>query len=241
LLSWNFVLDKNSIAAGIYEAWLKRVSENTVALMIPANAQPFFRYASTSRLIQWLTSPGPEFGAVPTAGRDSLLAHSLQQAVADLTSRFGADTASWVYGQPKYHYALIMHPMSAAVTSELRKKLDVGPAPRGGDGNTVGATGGSGNQMSGASFRIIADVGDWETTVGTNTPGQVGNPDDPHYRDLFPLWANDRYFPVAYDRSHVEATAESRDWLMPASASPSSGASSRPSSSAQHADVRIHR
>lgn len=241
LLSWNFVLDKNSIAAGVYEAWLTRVSENTAALMIPANAKPFFRYASTTRLIQWLTSPGPEFGAVPTAGRDSLLAHSLQQAVADLTSRFGADPASWVYGQPKYHYALIMHPMSAAVTPELRKKLDVGPAPRGGDGNTVGATGGSGNQMSGASFRIIADVGDWETAVGTNTPGQVGNPDDPHYRDLFPLWANDRYFPVAYDRPHVEAIAESRNWLMPASASAPSGSSRRASISGQPADVRLRR
>ena len=80
-----------------------------------------------------------------------------------------------------------------------------------------GATGGSDNQTSGASFRIIANTGDWETVVGTNTPGQLGNPDDPHYRDLFPLWANDRYFPVAYAKSHVEAIAESRDVLTPAS------------------------
>jgi len=99
----------------------------------------------------------------------------------------------------------------------MRQKLDVGPAPRGGDGNTVGATGGSDNQTSGASFRIIANTGDWETVVGTNTPGQMGNPDNPHYRDLFPLWANDRYFPVAYAKSHVEAIAESRDVLTPAS------------------------
>lgn len=224
LLSWNFVLDKKSVAAGIYEAWFKYVTENTEQLMISENARPFFRHAPTSRLIQWLTSPGAEFGSTPTAGRDSLLVRSLQQAVSDLTTRFGADSAAWVYGQPKYHYALIMHPMSAAVTPELRKKLDVGPAPRGGDGNTVGATGGSGNQLSGASFRIIADVGDWETAVGTNTPGQVGNPDDPHYRDLFPLWANDRYFPVAYARPHVEAIAESRDVLLPASTAVQAGA-----------------
>ena len=49
----------------------------------------------------------------------------------------------------------------------VRLRLDVGPAPRGGDGNTVGATGGADNQTSGASFRIVVDVGDWEKTLGT--------------------------------------------------------------------------
>ena len=215
LLSWNFVLDKGSVAAGIYEAWFQRLSANVERVMVPAAARPFFPFIATSRLIEWLTSPGPAFGPMPTAARDSVLARSLSEAVVALTTRFGAEPAAWVYGQETYHHALIMHPMSAAVTPALRKTLDVGPAPRGGDGNTVGATGGSGNQLSGASFRIVTSVGSWETTVGTNTPGQVGNPDDPHYRDLFPLWANDRYFPVAYARPHVESIAESRDVLLP--------------------------
>ena len=217
LLSWDFVLDKQSVPAGIYEAWFKRLSEHTEDAMVPEKARPFFRHVSTTRMIQWLTSPGRAFGAQPLVARDSLLARSLAEAVADLSKRFGTDPAKWVYGQAGYHYALIHHPMSAAVSPEMRQKLDVGPAPRGGDGNTVGATGGSDNQTSGASFRIIANTGDWETVVGTNTPGQLGNPDDPHYRDLFPLWANDRYFPVAYAKSHVEAIAESRDILTPAS------------------------
>ena len=81
-----------------------------------------------------------------------------------------------------------------------------GPAPRGGDGNTVGATGGGDNQTSGASFRIIVDLADWENAVGINTPGQSGNPDDPHYRDLFPLWANDRYFGVPFAKDRVAAS-----------------------------------
>ena len=215
LLSWDFVLDKQSVPAGIYEAWFRRLSEHVEQEVLPAKARPYFRHVGTARMIQWLTSPGRAFGANPTAGRDSLVARSFAEGVADLTKRFGADPAKWQYGQPGYHYALIHHPMSAAVSPEIRQKLDVGPAPRGGDGNTVGATGGSDNQTSGASFRIIADVGDWEQAVGTNTPGQVGNPDDPHYRDLFPLWANDRYFPVAYAKSHVDAIAESRDVLAP--------------------------
>ena len=82
-----------------------------------------------------------------------------------------------------------------------------------GDANTVGATGNGGNQTAGASFRMIVDVGDWERAVGTNTPGQSGDPDSPHYRDLFALWADDRYFPVPYARARVESAAEKR-WVL---------------------------
>jgi penicillin amidase len=143
------------------------------------------------------------------------LIQSLDQGVADLTQKFGANSDAWAWGGATHHLATIMHPLASAVDSAVRAKLDVGPAPRGGDGNTVGATGGGDNQTSGASFRIIADLDDWETAVGANTPGQSGNPDDPHYRDLFPLWANDRYFPVPYRRDRVEAMSESRAVLVP--------------------------
>src|SRR5262249_30878364 len=109
------------------------------------------------------------------------------------------------WGQSTYHHVTITHPLSAVVDAKTRAKLDVGPAPRGGDGNTVGATGGADNQTSGASFRVVVDLADWDAAVGINTPGQSGNPDDPHYRDLFPLWANDRYFGVPYSREKIEA------------------------------------
>jgi penicillin amidase len=170
---------------------------------------------STKRLIDWLRAPGTAFGANPIASRDSLLLSSLDQAVADLTQRFGTNIDAWKWGQPSYHHVTITHPLSALVDPATRAKLDVGPAPRGGDGNTVGATGGGDNQTSGASFRIITDVSDWETAVGTNTPGQSGNPDDPHYRDLFPLWANDRYFPVPYRRDRVDVMTETHVVLLP--------------------------
>jgi penicillin amidase len=103
---------------------------------------------------------------------------------------------------------LIRHPLSAAVNDELRRRLDVGPLPRGGNSYTVNNSGGGNNQTSGASFRIIVDTEDWDKAVGTNTPGQAGDPNNPHYRDLFPLWANDRYFPVFYSRVKIEGVAE---------------------------------
>jgi penicillin G amidase len=140
---------------------------------------------------------------------------SLDQAVDELTRRFGAESANWKWGQSGYHHALIMNPLSAVVSDSVRAKLDVGPVPRGGDGNTVNATGGGDNQLSGASFRIVADVNDWDASVGINNPGQSGDPASPHYRDLFTLWAQDQYFPVPYSRPKVEAAAEHVTIMIP--------------------------
>jgi penicillin G amidase len=213
LLAWDFVLDKTSVAAGIYEAWLRRLGDDVSGRVIPSAARPYFRTLTTARLIDVLVTPSASLGTNPPAARDTLLMKSLGEAVADLTQRFGATESRWEYGQPTYHHALIAHPLSTAVNDSLRRKLDAGPAPRGGDAHTVGATGNGGNQTAGASFRIVVDVGDWERTVGINTPGQSGNPDSPHYRDLFASWAADRYFSVPFARSRVDAGAEAR-WVL---------------------------
>jgi penicillin amidase len=164
-------------------------------------------------VIEWLTRAGAPGGKLSPPTRDSLVAASLAEAVDDLTKRYGSDVQAWAWGN--YHHAIINHPLAAAVDAATRAKLDAGPAPRGGDAYTVGATGNGENQTSGASFRIVTDVSDWEKTAGINTPGQSGNPDDPHYKDLFPLWATDRYVSVPYRRDRVEAAAESHLVLSP--------------------------
>ncbi len=213
LLAWDHVLDRESVAAGIYEAWYRRLVENTPAVVVPASARAMARGIPAKRIIDWLIAPGGEFGAVPTAGRDSLLLGSLAEAVRELTRRYGADMAAWKWGS--YHQVQLLHPMSAALSDQLRRKFEVGPWPRGGDGNTPGATGGGENQTAGASFRMIVEAGDWDGAVGTNTPGQSGDVESAHYRDLFELWKDDRYFPVKYSRQAVEGVTRERVVLVP--------------------------
>lgn len=222
LTNWDYLLDKDSIAAGVYVMWQRRVLANAREVVVPAAIRKAVgTFGSTKRLLDHLMSPDGRFGPQtsqmdPIAGRDALLARSLDEAVAELTKRFGADMQAWKYGQDTYHHALIEHPLSNVVNAATRAKLTVGPLPRGGDGMTVSATGGNDNQTSGGSLKIIADTEDWDNSVGLNTPGQSGDPDSPHYWDLFKLWAQGRYFPVAYSRLKVESVRESTMRLTPA-------------------------
>ncbi len=210
LMDWDFVLDKESVAAGVYAMWQRRLIANTRDRVVPAAIRSFAgNLVSTKRLIDWLHAPDGRFGENPTKARDALLAQSLDEAVAELTKRFGPETPAWKYGQERFHHALIEHPLSNVVNADARAKLSVGPLPRGGDATTISATGNGDNQTSGGSFKIIADTEDWDNSVGINTPGQAGDPADPHYRDLFELWARGRYFTLAYTRGKVESVKES--------------------------------
>jgi penicillin amidase len=213
LVAWDHVLDKASVGAGIYEAWYRALSANMTRLVVPVSAQTFANYIPMQVLQSWLTSPGADFGANPTRTRDSLLLTSLSAAVTELTDLYGADMSGWSWG--RYHFALLAHPMSAAVSEARKPRFEVGPWPRGGDGNTVGSTGDGANQRSGATFRLIVEAGDWDGAMGTNSPGQSGNVDSPHYRDLFELWKDDRYFPVKFTRAAVTEAAEARVILRP--------------------------
>ncbi len=132
-----------------------------------------------------------------------------------MEKRLGPDQAGWKYGQAALKHAWLLHPLGPAVEPGLRDRLDVGPLPRGGSAHTVNSTSDSDNQATGASFRVVADTSDWDKSVGTNVPGQSGDPASRHYRDLFEPWAEGRYFPVAYARARVEAVTEAKTRLLP--------------------------
>jgi penicillin amidase len=215
LRDWDFVLDQDSVPAGIYAMWQRRIIANTRQRLTPDVLRARANDITMKRIIDALHAPDMRFGERPTEARDALLALSLDEAVVELTKRFGADSANWKYGQAAFHHALIRHPMSDAVNAETRARLDVGPLPRGGDGMTINATGNGDNQTSGGSFKIIIDTENWDNSVAISTPGQSGNPDDPHYRDLFELWARGKYFTLAYTRGKVNAVTESVTRLEP--------------------------
>jgi len=215
LLAWNFSLDPDSVPAGIYEMFQRRLMANVRDLVVPKADQAFVGQVSMSKIIEWIAAPDGRFGASPTKGRDDLLARSLTEAISELTKKLGPEMNGWRWGQANYHHATIYHPLSPAANAATREKLDVGPFPRGGDSYTINATGNADNQTSGGSFKIIADTHDWDASVGMNNPGQSGDPESPHYRDLFDYWARGNYFPMFFSRSKIESVTEERQTLEP--------------------------
>ena len=196
--------------------WERKLRENVGSLSVPEEARKLLSRPSLKRLIDWLLVPDARFGPDPASGRDRVLVRSLEQALADLKARFGQDMEGWKYGHQKMHHTLIRHPLSGVLKSEIARRLDIGPVARAGNSSTVNQTNNSDNQRSGASFRVIVDLEDWDLAVATSVPGQSGDPDSPHYRDLTGMWATGKYFPLYFSRSKIESTARSRTLLEPA-------------------------
>jgi penicillin G amidase len=221
LVHWNALLDKDSVPAGIYEMFQRSLLANVRAIVVPKAAQAFIGMPPMSRIVAWMEAPDGRFGNDPIAGRNAVLVKSLEEAVADLSKRLGPDMEKWQLGA--YHYARILSPMSAAVRPDLQEKFDVGHFARGGDAYTITATGGGDNQNAGGSFKIIVDTENWDNSVGLNNPGQSGDPDSPHYRDLYELWARGKYFPIFYSRPKVESVAEKISMLAPSGGATAGG------------------
>ena len=214
LLDWDFVLDKESVEAGIYVAFERQLLDNIELLKVPEIAKSYVSVGMKTA-VDMLLAPDGDFGNDPIQGRDEFLLQTLSQGIQNLKQKLGPEFKDWVYGQEDYKHALIRHPLSPALNEELRDRLNVGPAPRGGNGFTLGNTGSGDNQTSGASFRIFVDTRDWDNTLGMNTPGQVGDPDSPLYDNLFELWANDKVFPAFYSREKIESVLFEKLDLIP--------------------------
>jgi penicillin amidase len=212
LLAWDFVMDKRSVEAAVYDAWESELRRAIRDAVVPPGAD---MNLSLRKVIEAVIVPPGVLGDDPMRARDRILLGSLADAVSALEEKLGPDMTGWQYGQPDNHHAYLRHPLGNAVDADTRDLLEVGPLPRGGYGSTVNQTGNGDNQTSGASFRIIVDTGDWDRAVGMNTPGQSGDVRSPFYENLFEFWANDQFHPVFYSRDRVEGVTARRIELQP--------------------------
>jgi penicillin amidase len=210
LLSWDFVMDKNSIAATVYSAWERKILERAYLLFVPEKGRSVIKSVSLKRTIQWIKADAPEL-----KGRNQFLLSCFEAGLKQLHEKLGDDETKWQYGQPDYHYVLIKHPLSNAVNDSIRAILECGPIARGGNGSTPGVTGNGDNQSHGATFRMVADASDWDKTLFTNSPGQSGNPQSSFYKNLFELWASDQHFPVYFSKEKVNQSAKEKIIIKP--------------------------
>jgi penicillin G amidase len=210
MLDWDFRLLPNSVAAAIYVSWENRIRDSAEVAFIPENIRPYVSL-QLKRIIDWVENPDRVYEENARGQMTRFLVECFELAVADLQARLGDNISNWQYGQADYKHITIQHALGDTDSS-----LNLGPLPRGGNGYTPGSTGNNLNQSSGATFRMVVDVGNWDATIGTNAPGQSGDPDSPFYDNLFEPWANDEFFPVYYSRQKIEEAAATQQVLLPA-------------------------
>ncbi|MEW5982677.1 MAG: penicillin acylase family protein [Acidobacteriota bacterium] len=208
LAAWDHVVSRNSAAAALYELWFSRLATAAARALVPAADQPLAGSSmSTSRLLAALAR-----AATDPSVQDVLLGPSLDQAWQDAVARMGPDPREWAWG--RIHRASWAHPLASS--GPLRSVLNLPDVPRGGDGTTPFATGSGARQTSGASFREVVDLADWDRSTTINVPGISGQPGSPFYGNLLNLWADERHHPMLFSRQAVEAHTAARLWLMPA-------------------------
>ena len=217
LKEWDYHERGDSAAAALYEVWWSRYLGGAYTHAVLGSKAASVATPDASVLLDTLEKPAPRFGPDAVARRDQLLLATLTEAYADMERMLGPDPGKWQWGRLHYNYP--MHPMGATADKTLRAKLNVGPIPVMGGAYTLNQSSYRNTdfmQTNGPSFRVVIDVGNWDNSRAMNMPGQSGDPDSPHYRDLTQKWANGEYFPLVYSRAAVEAATELKIQLVPA-------------------------
>jgi penicillin G amidase len=213
LAGWDHRLDAGSAAAALFEVWwMKHLRPALLAQFAPDEAvRALLQPGDFDHLVTLL-----ETLAVPA--RDALLRASLRAGWHDCAARMGADPALWRWGD--LHRALFEHAASR-VMSPPDTGWNVGPLGVGGSRSTpMNAAYRIADfaVISGASVRLVMDVGAWDNSVWINVPGQSGDPRSPHYADLAGVWSQGGYLPLPFSRDRVDAATAHRIRLVPAAA-----------------------
>jgi penicillin amidase len=230
LARWDGDLAPHSVPGALFEIWYRRhlrpallraaltrlVSPDSVDAVLARVTPEESLLADPRADLTILERPADWLGEAPETALEDILRSTLAPAMAEAQELLGPNRERWAWG--RLHVARLVHPLSPLLDEQTRARLGVGPAPRGGSGDTVGNTAYHPDtfvQTGGATFRIVVDVGNWDGSLAMNSPGQSGDPDSPHYADLFEHWSRGEAFPLCYSRERVEAVTERRIRLRP--------------------------
>ncbi|MCZ2860307.1 penicillin acylase family protein [Blastococcus sp. VKM Ac-2987] len=229
LLGWDGDEAPDSAAAALFEIWYRRhlrpgLLGAALARLLPedrraealARISPVEDTSADSRVdLGLLLRPGDRLGPDPDRVLAGVLERSLASAWAEVRQLLGEDPAGWQWGT--VHRARLRHPQADLLGPEHASWTALETVPRGGSGDTVGCCTYSRDftQTVGASFRLVVDVGGWDSSVAMNSPGQSGVPTSRHYQDLLGRWAADGAFPLLYTRERVMEHLAQRIVLVP--------------------------
>lgn len=206
LRDWDHTLAPDSGAALLYAIWFYRHLPPAMAEALEPGSGDDLLPLDTLTILDALRYPVGEDAALSTLGA----------AYRSAVDQFGADPQRWRWGD--LHQMRFTHPLADLASGDLAEAMRYPPYPRGGSANTTNNTSFDASDFlvkSGASFRMVLDVGHWDAARMTNAPGQSGDPRSPFYDNLLRGWAEDDSFPLLYSRPLVEANQALRIQLEP--------------------------
>jgi penicillin G amidase len=208
-------LGPDSAAAALFEVWFTRhlrpaltqalLGDEALALIGPADSRV---------AVEAVVEPARWWS---TEARDALLQQTLAAAWNDTVERLGDDPRAWRWAD--LHRIALTHPLAAHANAGLRAQMSLPDLPLGGSHFTPHAAAYGADDFrvrSGASWRMVLDVGNWDAALMTNAPGQSGVPGSPHFSNLLEGWAAGEMFPLLYSRGAVESATVQRIVVAPA-------------------------
>lgn len=206
LKEWDGNLHRDSSAGVLYAVWLQEIGAMFYEqLKLDKDSAAALRSLnSISVVLAALENPGAPWFAEPYSdNRDMFLLKTFGNALLRLQKLAGLGQANWRWG--KLHTVTFHHPLEKLGPAHA-KAFNLGPVERPGDMNTPNNTRHNDKfeQIHGASYRQVFDLADWDKGLATSTPGQSGQLGSPHYDDLLPMWAEAKYFPLAYSAKKVD-------------------------------------
>ena len=209
LSNWDFQLSSKSAPAALWAVWYyKHLVPNIKMLIDPYGQRPQGSSEIDSLMVlELLDTP-----------KGKLIAYeALKPAIEELKSSLGEHPRDWQWGQ--LHQIRFSHPLLSLANQASKKEMEIKTYPRGGSANTTNNTGFSSTNFevkSGASFRMVVDVGNWDNSTMTNAPGQSGDPKSFFYDNLLEGWANDESFPLLYSKEKIRENLVKTINLIPA-------------------------
>ncbi|MEE9572416.1 MAG: penicillin acylase family protein, partial [Candidatus Neomarinimicrobiota bacterium] len=199
---WNGVLDKESIAATIFEQFYLDLQKN---IFIDEMGEDIYadyakiEYTSNVAIDKmWLDGNSEWCDNINTEiveNLEDVICQSFKDAVADLTDKYGNNLDDWQWG--KIHGLYLEHPMGGVKILDKIFKFNRGPFAVGGSRHTVSPYRYPVNNPFtvnyGSSHRHIYDTSDWDKSLSIIPTGISGIPASKHYCDQTQSFVDNEY------------------------------------------------
>jgi len=222
LAAWDGDMNEHLPEPLIYAAWARALQARLIRDELGPLAEAFARpeplfiervFRDIGGAAHWCDV----LQSAPTETCSDIARMALDDALLDLSSRYGPKIESWRWGDA--HEARQDHATLGDVPF-LQWVINIRQSTSGGDHTLMrGITGGDPAapflNVNGPVYRGVYDFADPDSSVFITSTGQSGNPMSRHYDDLSELWRRGDYVPMSLDPALARAAATGVTVLTP--------------------------